>query len=251
MSLFTLLFFYLFRLRSIMRRIGIKDYEDKSLDMIITVINQKGGVGKTTTSVNLAYTLAKTKNTALIDLDPEGGATVSFGIKREKKDYPLGGKSVNIFNVEMFPAHIGLLKVELNGDIESTVSTLRKIAESFDYLVIDTPPNLGTLSVSAMMAADKIVTPITPQPLVLEAAKNLDSRLVSLNKKAFAVTNMSKKAVNVDYSAVKSIDITIPQSKLFSEATRLGVPAVRYEEFRVKKPKLGSLYEKLAKMVIE
>jgi chromosome partitioning protein len=219
--------------------------------MIVVVINQKGGVGKTTTSVNLAYTLAKWKNVALLDLDPEGGATVSFGMKREKKEYPLGGKSVNIFNVEVFLSHIGLLKLELNGDIESVVSSIKKISESFDVLVIDTPPNLGTLSVSAMMAADKIVTPITPQPLAIEAVKNLNSRLNSLKKNAIAFTNMSKKSVSIDLSSVKSIELSIPQSKLFSEATRLGVPAVRYEEFKVKKPKISELYERLGKIVLE
>ena len=219
--------------------------------MIVVVINQKGGVGKTTTSVNLAYTLAKWKNVALLDLDPEGGATVSFGMKREKREYPLGGKSVNIFNVEVFLSHIGLLKLELNGDIESVVSNIKKISEGFDVLVIDTPPNLGTLSVSAMMAADKIVTPITPQPLAIEAVKNLNSRLGSLKKNAIAFTNMSKKAVNIELSSVKSVDLSIPQSKLFSEATRLGVPAVRYEEFKVKKPKISELYERLGKIVLE
>ncbi len=219
--------------------------------MIVVVINQKGGVGKTTTSVNLAYTLAKWKNVALLDLDPEGGATVSFGMKREKKEYPLGGKSVNIFNVEVFLSHIGLLKLELNGDIESVVSSIKKISESFDVLVIDTPPNLGTLSVSAMMAADKIVTPITPQPLAIEAVKNLNSRLNSLKKNAIAFTNMSKKSVGIELSSVKSIELSIPQSKLFSEATRLGVPAVRYEEFKVKKPKISELYERLGKIVLE
>ncbi|MEJ2776008.1 ParA family protein [Sulfolobaceae archaeon RB850M] len=219
--------------------------------MIVVVINQKGGVGKTTTSVNLAYTLAKWKNVALLDLDPEGGATVSFGMKREKKEYPLGGKSVNIFNVEVFLSHIGLLKLELNGDIESVVSSIKKISESFDVLVIDTPPNLGTLSVSAMMAADKIITPITPQPLAIEAVKNLNSRLNSLKKNAIAFTNMSKKSVSIELSSVKSIELSIPQSKLFSEATRLGVPAVRYEEFKVKKPKISELYERLGKIVIE
>ncbi|MFP3226439.1 MAG: ParA family protein [Sulfolobaceae archaeon] len=219
--------------------------------MIVVVINQKGGVGKTTTSVNLAYTLAKWKNVALLDLDPEGGATVSFGMKREKKEYPLGGKSVNIFNVEVFLSHIGLLKLELNGDIESVVSSIKKISESFDVLVIDTPPNLGTLSVSAMMAADKIITPITPQPLAIEAVKNLNSRLNSLKKNAIAFTNMSKKSVGIELSSVKSIELSIPQSKLFSEATRLGVPAVRYEEFKVKKPKISELYERLGKIVLE
>ncbi|BFH72694.1 ParA family protein [Sulfurisphaera javensis] len=219
--------------------------------MIVTVINQKGGVGKTTTSVNLAYSLSKFKNVALIDLDPEGGATVSFGMKREKRELKLGEKSVNIFNVEVFPAHIGLLRLELNGDVESIVQGLKKVSESFDVLVIDTPPNLGTLSVSAMISADKIISPITPQPLAIEAAKNLDSRLASLKKQAIAFTNMSKKAMKIEFSSVKSVELTVPPSKLFYEASRLGVPAVRYEEFRVKKPKFSPIFEELSKLVLE
>lgn len=220
--------------------------------MIITVINQKGGVGKTTTSVNLSYTLSKLKNSVgLIDLDPEGGATVSFGMKREKRELKFGEKSINIFNVEVFPAHVGLLRLELNGDVEAIINGIRKISENFEVLVIDTPPNLGTLSVSAMMAADKIISPITPQPLALEAAKNLDSRLASLKKTAIAVTNMSKKAVKIEFSSVKSVELAIPPSKLFYEASRLGVPAVRYEEFRVKKPKFSPVFEELGKLVLE
>ena len=220
--------------------------------MIITVINQKGGVGKTTVSVNLAYTLSKIKNNiGLIDLDPEGGATISFGMKREKKELKLGEKSVNIFNVEVFPAHLGLLRLELNGEIEGIVEGIKKISENFDVIVVDTPPNLGTLSVSAMIAADKIISPITPQPLVLEAVKNLDSRLASLKKTAIAITNMSKKPVKIELSYVKSLELSIPQSKLFYEASRLGVPAVRYEEFRVKKPKFSPIFEELGKLVLE
>ncbi|BAB67404.1 MULTISPECIES: ParA family protein [Sulfurisphaera] len=220
--------------------------------MIVTVINQKGGVGKTTTSVNLAYTFSKIKNNvALMDLDPEGGATISFGMKRDKKELKLGEKSVNIFNVEVFPSHIGLLQLELNGDIETIVNDLKKLSNSYDVLVIDTPPNLGTLSVSAMIAADKIISPITPQPLSIEAAKNLDSRLTTLKKQAIAFTNMSKRAVKIEFSSVKSVEISIPPSKLFYEASRLGVPAVRYEEFRVKKLKFSPIFEELAKLVLE
>ncbi|MCQ4385107.1 MAG: AAA family ATPase, partial [Sulfolobales archaeon] len=103
--------------------------------MIITVVNQKGGVGKTTTSVNLAYLLAQRSNVALIDLDPEGGSTVSFGIRRDKKELKLGEKSVNIFNIEFFPAHVGLLNLELSGDVEAVAQGLKEIAKGFDITV--------------------------------------------------------------------------------------------------------------------
>ncbi|AWR96456.1 AAA family ATPase [Acidianus sulfidivorans JP7] len=219
--------------------------------MIVTVINQKGGVGKTTTAVNLSYVLSKSKNTALIDLDPEGGTTTSFGMKRDKKEYPLGGKSVNIFNVEVFPAHLGLLKLELNGEIDDVVNSLKNIANNYDILVIDTPPNLGTLAVSSMIAADKIISPVTPQPLAIEAAKNLDSRLQSIGKKAIGFTNLSNKSISIDLQAVSFTNIHIPQSRLFVEASRLGVPAVRYEEIRLKKPKLSRFFEELAKVTLE
>ncbi|MEM4041563.1 MAG: ParA family protein [Saccharolobus sp.] len=220
--------------------------------MIITVINQKGGVGKTTTSVNLAYYLSKTKKAALLDLDPEGGATVSYGMKREMRELELGEKSVNIFNVEVFPAHIGLLKLEINGDVDEISNKVKEIAKKFDYLVIDTPPNLGTLAISAMLVADKILSPVTPQPLAIEAIKNLDSRLKSLQKSAISFTNFSKKTVKIEgLSAIKFTDITVPLSRLFIEASRLGVPALRYEEVRMKKPKLVNYYQQLAKVIIE
>ncbi|ACP46459.1 Cobyrinic acid ac-diamide synthase [Sulfolobus islandicus Y.G.57.14] len=220
--------------------------------MIVTVINQKGGVGKTTTSVNLSYYLSKEKKTGLLDLDPEGGATISYGMKRELKELPLGEKSVNIFNVEVFPAHIGLLKLELNGDVEEISNKIKEIGKQFDFLVIDTPPNLGTLAISAMLVADRIVSPVTPQPLALEAIKNLDSRLKSIGKNAYSFTNFSKKVVKLDnLSSVKFTEIIIPPSRLFIEASRLGVPALRYEEVRLRKPKLVIYYQKLAKVISE
>ncbi|EZQ04798.1 MULTISPECIES: ParA family protein [Acidianus] len=219
--------------------------------MIVTVINQKGGVGKTTTAVNLAYILSRNKNVGLIDMDPEGGTTTSFGLKREKKEIPLGGKSVNIFNVELFPSHLGLLKMELNGDVEEVTNSLKNIAKSFDLLVIDTPPNLGTLALASMIAADKILSPVTPQPLAMEAAKNLDSRLQSLEKKAMAFTNMSAKPIEINLQSVNFLKISVPQSKIFIEASRLGVPASRYEEIRMKKPKLIRFYEELSKAILE
>ncbi|BBD73082.1 chromosome partitioning protein ParA [Sulfodiicoccus acidiphilus] len=217
--------------------------------MIVTVVNQKGGVGKTTTSVNLAYVLARTRNVGLLDLDPEGGTTVSFGMRREKVEREIGGKSVNIFDVEVFPAHLGLLRRELEGDVESTVASVRKVAEGFDVLVVDTPPNLGTLSLSATVAADKVVVPVTPQPLTMEVLKNLDSRLKGLNKRALAFTNGSKKPLKEGASSIEFVDVAIPQSRVFTDASRLGVPAVRYDEFRFRNGRLTQHYNALAKVI--
>jgi chromosome partitioning protein len=220
--------------------------------VILTVINQKGGVGKTTTSVNMSYLLSKKMKTALLDLDPEGGSTVSFGIKREQSELKLGSKSINIFNVEVFPASVGLLKLELGGDINEITKDIRRISENYDTLVIDTPPNLGKLAVSAMIVADKIISPVTPQPLSIEAVKNLDSRLTSLKKGAYSFTNFSKKPVALEgLSSVKFVTVGVPQSRVFIEASRLGVPALRYEEVRSRKSRLQSAFESLEKAVIE
>lgn len=226
------------------------EYSGNSLDMIVTVINQKGGVGKTTTAVNLAYALSKGRNVGLLDMDPEGGTSFSFGIRRDKKEFPLGGKSVNIFNIEIFPAHLGLLKLELGGEVEEVVKSIKSIAEGFDVLVIDTPPNLGTLAVASMIAADRVISPVTPQPLAIEAVRNLDSRLQSLEKRAIAFASMSKKPMDVELKAVKFVQIYVPPSKLFSESSRLGVPASRYEEVKLKKPKIAKIYEELGKVAL-
>ncbi len=217
--------------------------------MIITVVNQKGGVGKTTTSVNLAYVLSKSHNVALLDLDPEGGSTASLGVRRVKSELKLGERSVNVHGIELFYAHVGLLNLELSGEVESIVQGIKELSKSFDYLVIDTPPNLGTLSVSAMIAGDKIVVPLTPHPLTLEVTKNLNDRLGSLKKQALAFTNMSTKPVQLNAENLKSVELFVPPSKLFTEASRLGVPAVKYEEVRIKKQRIAPAFEALAKVV--
>lgn len=219
--------------------------------MILTVINQKGGVGKTTTSVNLAYVLSRRKRVALMDLDPEGGATTSLGMRRDKGEFSVGGKSVNLFNMDVYMSHVGLLKEEMSGDVEEVSGVIKKIGEGYDVLVIDTPPNLGTLSVSAMVASDRVLAPVMPQFLSLEAVKNLGSRLQSLGKFAYAFTNAGKRPISLEAESVKFLDISVPLSKLFQDAVRLGVPAVKYEEVRIKRGKLGSTYEQLGKLVTE
>jgi chromosome partitioning protein len=218
--------------------------------MIVTVVNQKGGVGKTTTAVNFSYFLSKSKRTGLLDLDPEGGTTISFGMRRDK-ELRLGEKCVNIFNVDVFPSHLGLFKLEMSGDVEEITKSIKRIGESYDVLVIDTPPNLGTLSLSAMLAADRILAPLTPQPLAVEAVRNLGNRLQTINKQALAFTNLSKRAVKTEVPSVRFLEVSVPQSRLFTEASRLGVPALRYEEVRSRSPKFGLFYSELVKVTLE
>jgi chromosome partitioning protein len=101
-----------------------------------------------------------------------------------------------------------------------------------------------------MIAGDRILTPITPHPLAIQVTKNLGERLASLGKVAYAVTNMSNKPVNVNVESTKPLEIAIPQSKLFIEASRLGVPALRLEEFKTKRPKLQAVFENVAKVIM-
>ncbi|BCU68118.1 chromosome partitioning protein ParA [Sulfolobales archaeon HS-7] len=219
--------------------------------MIITVINQKGGVGKTTTSVNLAYVLSKSKKVGLLDLDPEGGSTISLGIRKAEQELPIGANFINIHGIDLFYAHVGLLNKEMNGEIDEVTKEIKSSENNHDVLIIDTPPNLGTLSVSAMLVADKVIAPVTPLFLSIEAVKNLGSRLQSLEKRAIAFTNASNKPIKVDLQSISFIDTYIPNSKIFQEAVRLGIPATKYEEVKSKKGKIWSSYDKLSKYIIE
>jgi chromosome partitioning protein len=142
---------------------------------IVAIINQKGGVGKTTTSINFAAGLARQgKKTLLIDLDPQAHSTIGLGIEPESftasisdvlaKKKPIGetilsGKSENLFIV---PSHIRLDKIEQQLAPELFRETfLKRAIDSldFDYIVIDCRPTLGTLTINALYAANFIIVP--------------------------------------------------------------------------------------------
>lgn len=233
------------------------------MERIIAIANQKGGVGKTTTSINLSACLAELgKKVLAVDMDPQGNMTSGLGIDKNNVEYTvydliIGETAIEnvickeaLENLDVLPANVDLsaAEIELIG-VENKEYIIRdevnKIKENYDYIIIDCPPSLSMLTINAMTTADTVLVPIQCEYYALEGLSQLihtiDLVKERLNPKLEmegvvftmydARTNLSLQVVeNVKENLNKSIYKTIiPRNIRLAEAPSHGMPINLYD----------------------
>lgn len=246
----------------------------------IAIVNQKGGVGKSTTAVNLGAGLVETgKKVLLIDLDPQGNASSGLGVEKselEYTSYDLLIESESVFrvimeteteNLDLIPANIELAGAEIElVSIMSRESRLKKslveITDNYDYIIIDCPPSLGLLTLNALTAADSVMVPIQCEYYAMEGLgqlmntielvrKNLntDLRIEGVLMTMYdARTNLSEQVIEEveEYFSDLMFKTIIPRNVRLSEAPSFGRSILEYSS----NSKGAEAYRKLAEEVV-
>jgi chromosome partitioning protein len=230
---------------------------------IISLANQKGGVGKTTTAINLAASLAALdKKVLVVDFDPQANATSGFGIDTRKLDNTIYDCIINdvkpstaiigteIDNLELIPSNIDLVGAEiemLNTEHRESIlkNVLQEIPDRYDYMLVDCSPSLGLLTVNALTASHSVIVPVQCEYFALEGLgkllntikiiqKNLNRSLIiegfllTMYDSRLRLSNQVVEEVRKHFQQMV-FDTIIQRNVKLSEAPSYGQPAILYD----------------------
>lgn len=247
----------------------------------IVIANQKGGVGKTTTAINLAACLAaRGKKVLLVDIDPQGNATSGFGIEADEDqkttyDLFLGEARIEEVilknareNLDLIPSDINLAAAEVQlSDAEDKDFILKneldKVRKNYDFVLIDCPPSLNLLTINSLVAGDTVLVPLQCEYYALEGLTQLTTTVGLISERlnpnlliegiVFTMfdgrTNLANQVVenvkeNTDDAIYKCI---IPRNVRLAEAPSYGMPITEYDPHSAG----GRAYEQLTDQVLK
>ncbi len=248
---------------------------------VICITNQKGGVGKTTTSVNLSYYLAKAKNRVLlVDIDPQGNATSGLGVDKNAMENTMTEAMIGAVpfrevivetqfkNLDLAPTTPQLANAEVEmAAMKQKFGVLKKalaeVGNEYDFIVIDSPPSLSLLTVNGMIAANYLLLPVQTEFYALEGVAQLLESMAMVKKamnpdlKLLGVlATMYDKRTSLSAEVLAEVEkyfkekvfrTTIPRNVRVAEAPSHGVPVGAYDKFS----KGAKAYKEFTREVME